>query len=344
MAMTDLKCVICDGEDLVPLSAAMGEQAYCRTCLHAWRITRSEYPYAETAMCAHDMGRARYEAQVEFFAPFAPADASILELGCATGELAVVTRQLLSVKRYDAVEMSPAREKARAHVDRLFTEPLPDLLRTGQVDTKYDLVLMSHVFEHLEDPGAELRAMQKVLNPDGVIFIEVPNRSGNPRLPIDDNLAHLHFFTASSLSRLLAREGLETTAIRTGVRLDARCTDAMQVVARRFALPTWSKTRMSDHPLLGGASDIVVWGAGGLVEILLANYFDPARIDFFIDRNGGKRDWVCLGRPIRGPEALGPSPRTVLINSVDFADSIAADLERLYPGAGHRVVRIADLF
>ena len=145
-------------------------------------------------------------------------------------------------------------------------------------------------------------------------------------------------------ARLMAREGLETAAIRTGVRLDARCTDAMQVVARRFALPTWSKTRMSDHSLLEGASEIVVWGAGGLVEILLANYFDPARIDFFIDRNGGKRDWVCLGRPIRPPEALGSSPRTVLINSVDFAESIAADLERLYPGVGHRVVRIADLF
>lgn len=87
----------------------------------------------------------------------------------------------------------------------------------------------------------------------------------------------------------------------------------------------------------------MVWGADGLVENLLANFFDVARIDVFIDRNAARRNGSCLGRPVRMPDTLGTAPRTILINSVDFADSIAADIARLTPGVTHRVIRMGDL-
>jgi len=105
------------------------------------------------------------------------------------------------------------------------------------------------------------------------------------------------------------------------VRLDARCADSLQVIARPFQMPTWSKTFLSDHSALIGENEIVVWGAGSLAYEILANFFDATRIAFFIDRNVAKQGSLCLGRPVRGPEALGHAPRTVLINSIDFADS-----------------------
>jgi hypothetical protein len=88
---------------------------------------------------------------------------------------------------------------------------------------------------------------------------------------------------------------------------------------------------------------VVVWGAGSLAEELLANFFDPGRIDFFIDSNPEKLGSQVLGRPVRGPDALGRTPRTVLINSIDFADAIAEDIARLYPGAAHTLIRVGDL-
>ncbi len=325
------------------ISAAEGDQAYCATCFHGWRPDFPIFGYSDTTMCSHDMGRARYEAQIRFFRPFAPRDATILELGCATGTLAAMVRELMPLKRYDGIEMSPSGEKARQHLDNLYTEALPQLLKNGEVSACYDLILMSHVLEHLKDPAAELRAMKRVLAPGGAIFLEVPNRSGHPHLPIDDNIFHLHFFCTSSLSRMLAKEGLDTVAEATGVRVDARCTDAFQVIARPFAPPSWSKTLLSDHPMFAGENEIVVWAAGGTAKALLANFFDVSRIAFFIDNDTLKQASPCLGRPVRPPEALGRKPRTVLINSIDFVDSIAADIERLYPGVGHRIVRIGDL-
>jgi len=57
--------------------------------------------------------RARLETQIRFFAPFAPRNATILEIGCATGELALATREMVSVARYEAIELSPAGEQAK---------------------------------------------------------------------------------------------------------------------------------------------------------------------------------------------------------------------------------------
>ena len=96
--------------------------------------------------------------------------------------------------------------------------------------------------------------------------------------------------------------------------------------------------------MLAGEERVVVWGAGSLTIELLANFFDPARIDFFIDRDPAKQGSTVLGREVRAPEALGSEPRTILLNSIDFAPAIAADVDRLYPGTSHRLVPISDLF
>ena len=162
-------------------------------------------------------------------------------------------------------------------------------------------------------------------------------------MPVDDNRSHLHFFSTSSLTWLLARFGLETIATASGVRLDARYSDSLQVMARRFRTPTWSSTMLSDHAALVDIDKIVVWGAGSLAEELIVNYFDTDKIDYFVDRNSEKVGTPCLGRPVRSPESIGEAPRTILVNSIDFADSIAGEIARIFPNNSHRIVRIGDI-
>ena len=294
-------------------------------------------------MCALGTSPARLQAQIRFFAPFMKSGGRVLEIGCATGELAAAARGSMAIGRYEAIELSPAAEIARARVDLLHTRPLRVLLAQGQLKTAFDLILMSHVLEHIDDPAAELRAIRQILAPEGALFLEVPNGSGSRRLPIDDNRSHLHFFSATSLTRLLANAGLEAVAVATDVRLDARYADSLQVIARPFRSPQWSPTLLSDHPLLRGVGTIVVWGAGSLVEELLANFFDPRKIEFFIDRDPEKFGAIVLGRPVRAPDSLGKIKRTVLINSIDFADSIIADITSIYPDISHRLIKIGDL-
>lgn len=341
--MTPAACVVCGGDRLLTLASHVGERAYCTACFHGWRVDQPTFAYSNTAMCSLGTSRARLETQIRFFGRFAPDSASILEIGCATGELAAAVRESLRPAHYDAIELSPAAEQARRHVDNLFTSPLRSLLQEGRIARRYDLILMSHVLEHLTDPAAEVEAMTKVLASGGHLFLEVPNLSGNRRLPIDDNRAHLHFFSPVSLGWMLARQGLETIATATDVRLDDRYADSLQIMARPFILPAWSGPFLSDHPALAGQDAMVVWGAGSLAEEILANFFDPARIDFFIDANPAKQGGLCLGRPVRGPDALGAAPRTILVNSIDFADAIVADIVRRSGGVTHTLVRIGAL-
>jgi len=342
-SMSSLSCPICASSRTQTMTTAVGERAYCLSCFHGWRTQIDTYSYNATAMCSLGTSDERLMGQVRFFAPFCPPSARVLEIGCATGELAVAVRKELSPARYEAIELSPAGEQARQHLDTLYTRPLRAILANKTVDADFDAILMSHVLEHLEDPAAELDAMVRVLAPGGFIFLEVPNRSGHRLLAIDDNRSHLHYFSASSLARLLANFGLESIALETDAILDARYADSLRIVATRFFLPTWDRNMLSRHPSLGSDEKIVVWGAGSLVNEMLANFFEPARIDFFIDTDPAKQGQVLLGRPVRGPESLGREPRIVLLNSIDFADAIARDVKTRYPDIAHRLVPMAEL-
>jgi 2-polyprenyl-3-methyl-5-hydroxy-6-metoxy-1,4-benzoquinol methylase len=293
-------------------------------------------------MCSFGTSVERLARQIAFFAQFVPAQANILEIGCATGELAAATRAALLPERYDAIELSPAGEVARNHVDHLFSKPLGALSASDGL-VLYDLIIMSHVLEHIEDPASEIDVMKRFLKPNGLMFLEVPNGSGNRKLAIDDNSSHLHFFSPTSLSRLLASHGLEVIATATDVPIDARYTDSLQVITKQFALPKWSPHYLSNHPALAAEGEIVVWGAGSLVEEVLANFFDPARIAFFVDRDKSKQGKEFLGRPVRAPESLGDSCYTILANSIDYGPAIAADIAHLFPDVRHKVIQMSDL-
>lgn len=341
--MSATACIVCNSTALSHMETAVGERAYCHTCFHGWRTQIKPFSYAATAMCSLGTSDDRLRSQIAFFAPFARPGARILEIGCATGELAAMVRKTMPPATYEAIELSPAGEQAAAHLDRLHGQPLGDLLAADAITPGFDMILMSHVLEHLDDPAAELAAMRRVLGDGGAIFIEVPNLAGHRKLPIDDNRSHLHFFSTTSLARMLANAGLEIVATQTDAWLDARYADSLRVVARPFAMPHWQSGLLSSHPALGDDPTIVVWGAGSLTDEMLANFFDPARIDFFVDRDPAKQGTTLLGRPVRAPEDIGTTPRTVLLNSIDFAPAIAANLKALYPETPHRAVPIADL-
>lgn len=336
-------CPICRGAQVDSVATATGELAYCRTCFHGFRAVAPRYSYQANAMCALGTSDERLEGQCAFFAPHVMADARVLEIGCATGELATVVQRRLKLSRYEAIELSQAGDLAQARVSRLYRRTLGELMDAGEIDPGFDAVLMSHVLEHIEDINAEVRAIGAVLKPGGVAFFEVPHASGNAALPVDDNVAHLHFFSLASLTRLLANHGLDVIAVQSGARLDARYADSLRVVAQRFAAPKLRDLDLADHPALARGK-VVVWGAGSLATELLGNFLAPERIAFFVDKNPAIHGTERLGRPVRPPQSLvNAEPVTILVNSIDFAPMIEADIEKMMPGHSHRLVRIGDV-
>lgn len=80
---------------------------------------------------------------------------------------------------------------------------------------KYDVIIMWHVLEHIDNPNTFLAALKKLLGTDGILVCDVPNRDSlgftiakNKWFHLDTP-RHLFFYNHASLRSLLNRHQLE---------------------------------------------------------------------------------------------------------------------------------------
>ena len=105
-------------------------------------------------------------------------------------------------------------------------------------ETPFDLVVLSHVLEHLRDPVGVLRLLGSHMAPGALLSVEVPhvpadslqNFDDNPWAPRHDE-PHLTFFGAPELQALLTRAGMQVRFIDTAGPVWRR------VSRLRYALP-----------------------------------------------------------------------------------------------------------
>ena len=340
-----IRCAVCAGQNLISTRIVGLERAICPSCHHSQRVDIEKIDYTSFTMGRSGMGAERMNSQIQFLEKVELGDA-LLEIGCASGSLAQALRARHTLK-YDGIEISPAAEAAKLVIDKVFGKSVCELLSDGDISpASYSFIIMSHCLEHLavKDLHEQIGAMKTALTPSGFLFLEVPNQSGHHRLPFDDNRSHIHFFSLNSLCRLLSDCGLTVVAAETGAKVDARYTDSIRVLCTHFTASTPAVSPvLSDHQLLNGIEQVIIWGAGKLSEELLEHYFDLSRISFFVDSNQGKQGSTCLGLPIRDPAVLAQcSDPVVLINSLEFEDSIRRQLKEQFPGV-RRVIGIGEL-
>ena len=87
--------------------------------------------------------------------------------------------------------------------------------------SRYRLVVMNQLIEHMVDPLEALRKLQTILAPGGYAFLETPNiRSPNARLARRRYWGgyhyprHLHLFSAETMTRMVEQAGLQVVEIR----------------------------------------------------------------------------------------------------------------------------------
>lgn len=88
-------------------------------------------------------------------------------------------------------------------------ERLASVLDELPADRRFDVVICSHVLEHVAEPLELLTRLVARLEPDGLAYVEVPMEllGGPPRLR--EPVTHVNFFTPGSTELLCARAGLE---------------------------------------------------------------------------------------------------------------------------------------
>lgn len=98
--------------------------------------------------------------------------------------------------------------------------PLPGVRKVGDTldavpeDVKFDVILCSHVLEHVSDPGQTLRQLARRLTDGGVIYGEVPVEVWRGIPIAGEPVTHVNFFIPGSFEQLFVRSGLRALKIR----------------------------------------------------------------------------------------------------------------------------------
>ncbi len=136
---------------------------------------------------------------------------SMLEVGCSSGEMLAMTRDLLGLGYEGVLGIEPNHDTAEAARQRglMIREEFFDA-RLAEELGGFDFVFSRHVIEHVEALPDFLRALRKAMNTDGWLVIETPSldwalAQGNCSA---FHIEHLHVFSLHSLAIAAQAAGL----------------------------------------------------------------------------------------------------------------------------------------
>jgi SAM-dependent methyltransferase len=146
-----------------------------------------------------------------------PAQAELLEVGCAAGDLMVPLRE--AGFRVTGVELSEhaatiarSRHNLEVHTGTLASAPLEG--RT------FDAVIMRNVIEHVPDPKGDIELAKSLLRPGGLLSLRTDNvASSDARLFRAfwygfDFPRHLTLFSPETLTACVKSAGLEVVQVQ----------------------------------------------------------------------------------------------------------------------------------
>ena len=151
------------------------------------------------------------------------AGKNLLDFGCGIGRLCQVAREY-GICTTGIEPDSNARERTAKECGLRTHENLSSL-RLAEPCTKFDIVTMWDVIEHLREPWKEVENLSSILQPDGYLLLSTPN-AGSLRARLErekweniTNRTHFYYFTRSSLKAVLGRAGFaDITELRFHIR------------------------------------------------------------------------------------------------------------------------------
>lgn len=176
-----------------------------------WALPSSDY-LTEVATGRHD----KFSRSLEKLKSLFPEAKSFLDVGAATGDMVHLARQTgLDAEGIEFSAFAVQQAKQRYGLD-LQQLPLSDL----EKHEYYDLIHLNHVFEHFNDPVAELGHIHRLLKPGGSVYIEIPyqfhvvERFKFRLKPVAAEFSlhsvhHPYFFTPRTIKKVLRDNGFE---------------------------------------------------------------------------------------------------------------------------------------
>jgi len=203
-----------EGYDIVLCSscgAAYADDIPPQRLFDAYYAAMSKYEYSQREGIPSQSDQDRFREVVDIATAYFPRNASIADVGCATGGL------LAEFKRHGfehliGFDPSPACAQAALRLYGLQVKTASIFDLRGLPD-RFDAILLTGVLEHLRDLDESLSALAALLNPGGMLYVEVPDATRYYQwfsAPFQFfSMEHVNFFSPGSLANLLSRHGFD---------------------------------------------------------------------------------------------------------------------------------------
>jgi SAM-dependent methyltransferase len=317
-------------------------------------MSKYEYHQREGAESEYDQRRLAIIADI--IAPHVPrGDARILDIGCATGRLLANLRER-GFPNVTGLDPSPACAVAAKKLYDIDVHTMT-LAELGAGTEKFDVAILVGVLEHLRDLDEAFAHLRTILNPGGLLYVEVPDATTFadwPNAPYQDfSTEHVNFFAPVSLEHLMMRRGFSRVFLEQNHREQSYRTVMSNVSAvfRKDVAPP-AKVELFDgdterglaryiercrredeglqvkiDALADSGRPLLVWGVGTHTTRLMAtSRLAGANIVAFIESNARYHGKTLHDRPIIAPEQLKVHAEPVLVSSRVFQHEIAAQI------------------
>ncbi len=149
---------------------------------------------------------------------------SILDIG-AGSHSATITKQWFPKCHYTGVDITKSYDNDETDIknmDEFIEMDLTKLEFSSIPDNRYDLIVMSHVIEHLHNGDKVISGLISKLKKDGIIYLEFPSErsvnfpSKRETLNFYDDPTHCRVFSLKEVSGILIKKDLKI--LSAGVR------------------------------------------------------------------------------------------------------------------------------
>ena len=194
----------------------------------------------------------------------------MLDVGCGDGSVLKLAQELgwsAEGVDFDAQAVDAARRKG-------LSVRLGGLAEQRYPDESFDLVLMSHVIEHVHDPLATLREIHRVLRAGGTLAVTTPNAGswGHRHFGLNwrglEPPRHLQIFTGNSLAALAGRAGFVQSNVSSTLRITGYVFTQSRLIRRS------GRGYMMRPPTLP-----VLYGRAAAFAEMLMRLWDPLTAD-----------------------------------------------------------------
>ena len=351
VACTDCGFVYAD----TPTAQSAYDQYYAK-------FSKYEDPATATGggVSAHD--RERLEALADRLLARVSPSAKVLDIGCAAGGLMAALRRKGFVHLH-GVDAAPACVATLESQGFGVTQTPLSKLRNVQLRGPFDLIVLSHVLEHVVDLHPLMQAVSHLLAPRGLVYLETPDAARYEEFPFVPfyffDSEHINHFDIDRLALLGRLSGLSVVAggsvdlaLAPGIRYPAcwmwlRRESAREPSFRRenqflpqrvasYIRQCKERENFSElERLAESGKPIILWGAGSFAQRLMGNAsLGRCRLVGVVDRDRNKQGQKFAGFTVQSPEkGIADFPDAVLvIAAAVHGPAIAEEASRIAPG------------